>query len=471
MNHKRPLLCMILLAWVATSCVSPTPKPLPIASPKTAITLEPTATPFPTPISTATTIPTLTAIPIKSNAVAFVVGDWQEHTADSLWIANLDGSGERRLVDVGGDAGQNDITQLTWSPDGQWLSVTRQDSLRIVSADGSQAKVLVGKQPVNGRVIFGGAWSPDSTRIAFTRSDYRQHTARLGIVDMDTERITYPITVSTDPVTTGTLLVADQLKWTPDGQWLLFGRGNYGDCCGLKALHISDGAIASLDESTCSGSINSLEWSTTGKWLAIWEYGNGRYAHGWTCLSSLTGEHIYLDVQGHSSNPVWSLDGRSIYVVAMTFNPDDPHLDLDPRLMRFDLDDRRLVRLTSLKSRFPAFQSVLAMSPDGQTLSNFVVKQEREAIFQIISTNGTILHEPQVNMQIFQIEYSWPVYAWTADSQHLVFAAGEYSTPDGSSVQTYGSLFSLDIRTGKLIQLTDLHWIKAWTIYAPQPSS
>ncbi len=446
---------LILAAFFVTACAQSTP----------VTHIVDTASPTATPIASVA-IPSDSNVP-ASGEVAFIVGDWKDHGPDSLWVARLDGSGERRLVNVGDDAGQNDITQLAWSPDGQWLSISRQDSLRIVSADGTQAKVLVGKQPTQSRMIFGGTWSPDSTHIAFTRSDYPQRTARLGIVDRDTAHVTYPITVSTDPGTTDTLLVAGQLQWTPDGQWLLFGRGNCGDCGGLKALHLSDGIIANLDESTCSGLINSMEWSATGKWLALSEYGNGHYAHGWACLSSFSGEHLYLDVQGDSGNPVWSQDGRSVYIVATNFNPDDPHLELEPRLMRFDLDNRRLVKLASLKNRLPASQGVLAMSPNGQLLANFVVEQERVTIFQILSTDGRILHEPTVNMQAF----SRPVYAWTADNQHLVFATGEYNTPDGSSMQTYGALYSLDIGTGELSQLTDMHWIKVWAIYAPQPSS
>jgi dipeptidyl aminopeptidase/acylaminoacyl peptidase len=424
------------------------PLPLPTAMWAT-IAANPTRTitSFPTAIVT----PAPTAMMVHSNAVAFIAGDWQYHRANSLWIANLDGNGEKQLLSGITQLDWSNFTHVAWSPNGEWLSVSRRGGLWVISPDGTNAREVVSRDKEKGSII-SFAWSPDSTRIAFVQQRGYAQTAHLGIIDIDTDGTAYLTSFSTDFIA--------KLTWAPDGEWLAFTYGPYQ----IGAIHVSVGTIATLGTSPiCDGSVESLEWSPDGSWLAHWRYGNGRYAHGSACISNVGGEDIHVDASGHSTNPVWEQDGRSVYVLATNFNPDDPNLDLDPRLLRFEIRERHLVRLASLKYGHLGAVETLAISPDGQWLSS-LIGQRNEFIFQIVSLDGTTLIERPLELTIAYAP-PFPVYAWSADSQHLVFVIDQRA---GGQPFGYGSLYALDIYTGELTKLTEQHWIKAWAI---SPSS
>jgi len=59
----------------------------------------------------------------------------------------------------------------------------------------------------------------------------------------------------------------------------------------------------------CGGMFGIILWSPDGKWIAHSHYGNGRYSHGWVCISSLDKGNVYLNVNGHASMPVWDHTG------------------------------------------------------------------------------------------------------------------------------------------------------------------
>ncbi len=449
---KAAHLGLILVVFFAAACSRPLPVPLTRSTQAKNIAL--TQTPASTLAASAATLP-VTLTP-ESGAVAFIVGDWESHGPDLLWIANLDGSGERQILKPV-DSGE--LSRIAWLPGQQWLIVARSGGLWLVSPDGLQLKEITNHGAKKGNVTtFSG--SPDGKYIGFVQSDYSQHLANVGIFNVETGVVAYPTTFSTDRVVW-------ELTWSPDSQWLIYGH----DRAGLQAIHLPDSTVRTLDISHYDGGgIGSLSWSPDGKWLAIWEFGNGRFAHGWICLGGLTDTSLYLDVKGHSSNPVWSPDGQSVYVLAANFDPGNPHLDLDPRLVKFDLNEKRFVRLIPLKYAGPDSQKTLAISPDSLKLSNYVAEQEGESVFQIVSLGSMSVSDQRVNMNVIGgVLCCSPGYAWSPDNQHLIFVAGKYETPDGTSVQTYGSLYSLDITTGQVIQLSKPQWIKAWAVSSLPP--
>src|SRR5258708_4156348 len=97
----------------------------------------PTLPPFLFPMLPITPYPKAQAV--SNNSVAFVAGDPQHQTlTSSLWIANIDGSGERELVeDVDTSDWQRAATELKWSPNGKWISYMSAADLWLTAPDGT----------------------------------------------------------------------------------------------------------------------------------------------------------------------------------------------------------------------------------------------------------------------------------------------------------------------------------------------
>ena len=111
----------------------------------------------------------------------------------NLWVANADGTGRRVALDDEVSASGH-IRALTWSPDGEWLAFTTDDSVYLVRPDGTGLR----------RVYSGGfasapavQWSPDGSRLAYLHTgqtcvsltgkdeDFTCAAGALSIVDVD----------------------------------------------------------------------------------------------------------------------------------------------------------------------------------------------------------------------------------------------------------------------------------------------
>lgn len=148
---------------ITTTVLSPTMRP---------ITLNPIIGPSSTPLPTS--IPYPTASVVKANAVAFVAQDWQNHGPSSLWVANIDGSGEKKIVDS--------ITELengpywsfvapTWSPNGKEIGYISEGDLWVVSPDGSTSRKILSLADKNKEMIYAYKWSPDGLQIAYAQGN------------------------------------------------------------------------------------------------------------------------------------------------------------------------------------------------------------------------------------------------------------------------------------------------------------
>jgi hypothetical protein len=122
----------------------------------------------------------------------------------SLWIADADGSNERRITPDGVSA-----AEPSWSPDGERIAFVRGDStvegdiaVNTIGVDGSGLRQLaVGRSP---------AWSPDGTTIAYVGPD-DGHSIGLMAPDGSNQR--------TLPVPPG--YVGDP-SWSADGRCIVF---------------------------------------------------------------------------------------------------------------------------------------------------------------------------------------------------------------------------------------------------------
>ncbi|MBD0290414.1 MAG: PD40 domain-containing protein [Thermoleophilia bacterium] len=84
-----------------------------------------------------------------------------ESASGDLWLANVDGSGERLLL-----GGPDDDSAPSWSPDGQRIAFLRNGHLAVLDVDTSVVDPLTNPGEVKeSRPV----WSPEGSRLAFTR--------------------------------------------------------------------------------------------------------------------------------------------------------------------------------------------------------------------------------------------------------------------------------------------------------------
>jgi Tol biopolymer transport system component len=139
-------------------------------------------------------------------------------SASQVFIANADGTNERKLI----DSGTLDYN-ATFSSDGQWIAFTSErdglgnSNLYRCRADGSQAERLTDTPAVDDAAVF----SPDGNQIAFvsTRDGF---LANIWVLDLRTRKLRNLTNVR------GVQGRADlpngffRPSWSPDGQWIAF---------------------------------------------------------------------------------------------------------------------------------------------------------------------------------------------------------------------------------------------------------
>jgi TolB protein len=160
-----------------------------------------------------------------------------------LWVANADGSSERRLSPLGWST-----FSLAWSPDGRKLAFDRTDysvgdGLYVVNVDGSGRQRLVSGALGSVRDEDASfAWSPDGQSIAYSDAPTGSAQARILAVRADgSERrqLTFPRRREAD----------DSPLWSPDGSALVFLRRRTvaaDAAASIEVLNLATGATRTL---------------------------------------------------------------------------------------------------------------------------------------------------------------------------------------------------------------------------------
>jgi Tol biopolymer transport system component len=139
-------------------------------------------------------------------------------SASALYVANADGTGERKLLATDGFD-----YHATYSYDGQWLVFTSERSgfgqadIWRVRADGSGLQQLTDDPALDDQ----GVLSPDGKRVAFV-STRVTHRANIWILDLATKQLANLTGAAEIQGAANKPNGFFRPSWSPDGQWLAF---------------------------------------------------------------------------------------------------------------------------------------------------------------------------------------------------------------------------------------------------------
>jgi TolB protein len=297
--------CASVASPVPPTSTLPADTPIPLIE-----TITPTLTMTSTPLQTrtATPLPTSTAMPIPTHTgsgggvIAYCYQPMTGSSVHQIYAINLDGSDNRKLIEAVIGLNHHD-----WSPDGQKIAAVGyvDQSTWSIYVFGLESEVLTRLTDTSGVMDSEPNWSPDGSRLVFTRmySDQDSHE-EIWIMNAD----------GSDQHWIGVQGFA--AKWSPDGSRFIYSSNRSGN----YEIYISN--IDGTDEqqlTRSSADETFPTWSPDGSQIA-YSASTGEWN---TRESTKTYEIFVMDANGsnvrqltnnasYDGNPRWSSDGSLI---------------------------------------------------------------------------------------------------------------------------------------------------------------
>lgn len=229
----------------------------------------------------------------------------------TVYTANSDGTDEVKVLDA---------ESPRWSPDGQRIAVALGGEFvrtATMNPDGSDLVMLVGDPTLDEGF---SAWSPDGQRVAFEGWDNVDPTRPAGIFSMRASDGGDLVRVTTNPYGGHDMGAA----YSPDGTRILFTRENpLLEQTALFLVHIDGTGLRQL--TAWSMQADGGRWSPTGKEIIF-----GSHGVLWLINpdgSKLQQVKLHDDIpEGFSFGPAWSPDGK--YLLFSRYLVQDQETDL-----------------------------------------------------------------------------------------------------------------------------------------------
>jgi WD40 repeat protein len=193
-------------------------------------------------------------------------------------------------------------SEAAWSPLGDRIAYSstpegdfRFAAIKIIGADGASPRKITNQTLGEYRADYTPDWSPDGSRLAFTRRE----------VSTDSNR-SWIWTMNTDGSDQRKLTRGSEPAWSPDGMKIAFTR----ETGGVSVINTDGSGLRDLTSDFSGGP----DWSPDGSMLAFWS--STPQSPFEVRVMNSDGTNVHDVTAG--LNPGWSADGR----IAFTRGPD-----------------------------------------------------------------------------------------------------------------------------------------------------